>query len=78
MAEIITAADGPNIQREGTPFVKRHNPVWMERLEADIPVHTAEGIMQGHVGDWLCYDPISGHVWVVADSYKEQHYYEEV
>jgi len=70
----FTAEDGPRLLAEGTPAIKKPNPVYLERQGEDFTVETNEGPLHGHAGDYLAYDPISGHVWPVAASYVAQHY----
>lgn len=71
---VITQEHGPSIQEEGRRAMKRPNPVWMVQLDADARVQTTEGMLTGKAGDFVAYDPISGHVWPVQASYVEQHY----
>jgi hypothetical protein len=71
----FTAEDGPTLLELGaTAYVKKPNPVYMSQVETDFSVDTNEGTMHARAGDFLAYDPISGHVWPVAQSYVGQHY----
>lgn len=59
---------------EWEPMVKKPNPVYMERVDEPFTVETNEGRVSGQPGDYVAHDPISGHFWPVAASYREQHY----
>lgn len=65
---------GKHMVEIGSVFIKRPNPVYMVRMFEAFLVQTNEGVMRGEAGDWLAHDPISGHVWPVADTYKVMHY----
>lgn len=65
---------GQVIQEGGTRMRKRPNPVYMLKLSSEATVETNEGTLRAHAGDFVAYDPISGHVWPVAASYVAQHY----
>lgn len=66
--------DGPLIQRDGLKMVKKRNPVYLREQSSDFDVETNEEVLTGKAGDYLAYDPISGHVWPVTASYIAQHY----
>jgi hypothetical protein len=70
----FTAADGPTIHRNGTAHVKKPNPVWLMGQTDAFEVETNEGRIAGKAGDYLAYDPLSGHVWPVSAAYVAQHY----
>lgn len=66
--------DGPSIQERGREAVKEPHPVWL--VESDVPfsVSTNEGTLNGNAGDYVAYDPMSGHVWPVSAEYVDIHY----
>ena len=66
--------NGPAIQKHGTKMMKRPNPVWMQQINESFEVVTNEGLMTGKPGDYVAYDPISGHTWPVSAEYVKQHY----
>lgn len=70
----VTAEDGPAIEATGQRSIKRANPVYLVPLEEAVVVETNEGPLTAQAGDFVAYDPISGHVWPVAASYVAQHY----
>lgn len=69
-----SASDGELIKSQGRTAIKRPNPVYMVKSPEEFEVMTNEGLMAGKPGDFIVYDPISGHVWPCAESYVEQHY----
>jgi hypothetical protein len=71
---IFSPEDGPLLIKRGRPMVKKPNPVYMLEMLEDFEVETNEGLMQGHAGDSLAHDPISGHVWPVSGAYVAMHY----
>jgi hypothetical protein len=73
---LFTSADGMGIIRAGREALKKPNPVYiLGPQERDFSVQTNEGRLDGHAGDYVAHDPISGHVWPLAASYFAQHYY---
>lgn len=70
----ITAADGQHIRNLGVPMRKKPNPVYMHKMHVPFDVETNEGTMSGKAGDFVAYDPLSGHVWSVSADYVAQHY----
>lgn len=68
------ADDGARIKQTGARMIKRPNPVYMIQVTASCEVETNEGVLTAKPGDFVAYDPISGHVWPVAASYVAQHY----
>lgn len=71
---LYESKDGVVLKETGIKMLKRPNPVYMNKQDAEFTVATNEGVLSGHVGDYVAYDPISGHVWPVAASYVAQHY----
>lgn len=69
-----TQDDGGYIQDSGSPFIKVPSTVYMFQLEDVAEVETNEGTLTANPGDWVCYDPKSGHIWPVADGYKSMYY----
>lgn len=74
MATHFSASDGPQVAEIGRKALKKPNPVYLVQLPEEFNVQTNEGPLKGKPGDYLAYDPISGHVWPVAESYVQQHY----
>lgn len=72
--ERITQQHGAAIQATGKAMVKKQNIVYLRQLDEDTEVETAEGVLQGHAGGYVAYDPLSGHVWPIASNYAEMHY----
>jgi hypothetical protein len=71
----ITLNDAEEIVTTGSgAFIKSPSPVWMKRVEEDCKVVTDSGTLQAKAGDWLCYDPISQHVWPTSNVHKNEHY----
>jgi hypothetical protein len=71
--------DQPPSWMSWTVFEKLPLPVHMTRVvDEECYVETAEGTMHAAVGDWLCYDEASGHLWPISNDYKESHYTEVV
>lgn len=70
----FSSADGVRLQASGVPHVKKPNPVYLHKMPIDFEVETTEGLMKGHAGGYVAYDPISGHVWAVTEDYVAQHY----
>lgn len=58
----------------GRKMLKRPNPVFIVKQDAEFTVETDSGVLQGVAGDSVAYDPISGHVWPIKQSYLDQHY----
>jgi hypothetical protein len=67
-------SDVVSIEQFGVKMLKRPNPVFMQKQDEPFQIQTNEGLTTAKAGDWVAYDPISGHVWPVADSYVQQHY----
>jgi len=74
MIPVVTQADGPALVERGLKMAKKRNPVYLEKQAGPFEVQTTEGVLTGKPGDFLAYDPISGHVWPVAASYVAIHY----
>ncbi len=72
--KLFTKADGPRIRELGVQMTKLPNPVYMIQQDEAFEIETNEGVLGGKPGDFVVYDPISGHVWPVAASYVGQHY----
>jgi len=70
----FTQDAGKDILRDGTKMIKRPNPVFVLKQDNYFAVDTAEGVMRGNPGDYVVYDPISGHVWVIKEDYLKMHY----
>ncbi len=70
----FSAEDGAKLRKAGVPMLKKPNPVWLLQQSEAFSVKTTEGTLTGKPGDFVAYDPISGHVWPVAASYVAQHY----
>jgi hypothetical protein len=64
------AADAVNWPR----LVKKPNPVHMRRVDEPFDVETSEGRLGAKPGDFIAYDPLSGHFWPVAADYVALHY----
>jgi len=69
-----TQADAPLLKLVGWMAAKKRNPVYMIKVDQDFKVDTSEGVMGGRAGDFVAYDPISGHVWPVSAEYVKMHY----
>jgi hypothetical protein len=54
-------------------YIKRPNPVHMQRMKGPFEVDTAEGRMSCQDG-YLAYDHLTGHMWPVAADYVVLHY----
>lgn len=67
-------SDGPSIQERGDQAVKEPHPVFLVESDAPFSVSTNEGTLNGNAGDYLAYDPQSGHVWPVSAEYVDMHY----
>lgn len=65
---------GPQIAEWGNAALKKPNPVHLYQVMHDGQVRTNEGTLGIHAGQYIAYDPISGHVWPVDAAYVEQHY----
>lgn len=70
----FSAANGEELRASGVPMREKPNPVWMNQQSEPFSVETNEGLLTAHAGDFVAFDPISGHVWPVAVSYVMQHY----
>ena len=57
-------------------MLKKDNPVYMYQMDRPFKVATKEGDLDGRAGDWLAFDPLSGHTWPVAAYYVALHYSE--
>lgn len=68
----FTPDDGPNLI--GQQMIKQPSPVTMLQISEPFTVATNEGTLSGKPGDYVAYDPKSGHVWPVASSYVAMHY----
>lgn len=55
-------------------MVKDSSPVVMRKIAVEFAVETEEGTLRGEPGDFVAYDPVSGHMWVVKASYVALHY----
>jgi hypothetical protein len=65
------------IREVGKWMVRNPDPVLVVRVfTEDFLVETSAGIMAGKEGDYLAYDPQSGHVWPITPEYLEMHYKE--
>jgi hypothetical protein len=71
---VYTQANGPSIAEAGEKMVKKPNPVYLLEQETQFVVQTNEGPLRGLPGDFVAFDPISGHVWPVKRAYVEWHY----
>lgn len=67
-------SDGPSIKERGAQAIKEPHPVYL--VESDVPftVSTNEGTLSGNAGDYVAYDPTSGHIWPVSAEYVDMHY----
>lgn len=65
---------GVGIEAAGEMMVKKPNPVYMVQATEEAQVETTEGTMHASEGDWIVYDPLSGHVWPITDEYRTLHY----
>lgn len=74
MGTHYTESDGTSILELGRKALKKPNPVYLIQSPEEFEVQTNEGLMKGKPGDYIAHDPISGHVWPVAESYVSQHY----
>lgn len=70
----FTQEDRAQIKDLGVPHVKRPLPVYLLRWDEEFVVQTNEGVMSGRPGDFVAYDPLSGHIWPIQKGYVEQHY----
>lgn len=70
----FTKDDAEELKKSGTPMLKKPNPVYMTPQTEDFEVETNEGTLKGKGGDYVAYDPISGHVWPVSKEYVAMHY----
>lgn len=82
----FSMADGPLIKTEGEPAHKVPSTVYLYRpkphvdavpgsLQAqEFVVQTNEGFLSAPFGDYVAYDPKSGHVWPVSADYIAMHY----
>lgn len=70
----FTPAYGPTIRELGAAAIKKPNPVWLLHIDESFTVETNEGVLRGKAGDFVAYDPLSGHVWPVSSAYVAQHY----
>ncbi len=66
--------DAAKLRADGVAMMKKPNPVWMTQQAEPFSVETNEGTLNGKAGDFVAYDPISGHVWPVSANYVAQHY----
>jgi hypothetical protein len=62
------------LKENGHQMRKRPSVVYLMQMGEDFTVHTNEGVMAGHEGDWLAHDPQSGHFWPVSNEYVAMHY----
>lgn len=69
----FSASDRGTLQN-GVSMMKRPNPVFMTLQTEPFEVVTDSGKLEGVAGDFVAFDPISGHVWPVKASYVDQHY----
>lgn len=77
-------ADGPNIEEHGDPYYKVASTVWLVKPvphpdakgnhALEFSVQTNEGVLCAPFGDYVCYDPKSGHVWPISAEYVAMHY----
>ncbi len=74
MTTVWTSEDGPSIMAHGFKMAKKRNPVYLVPVVEEGIVRTNEGPLSAHIGDFIAYDPISGHVWPVAADYVNIHY----
>ena len=70
----FTKDDSELVRGMGQAAIKRPNRVFLAQIAEEFEVETNEGVVHGRAGDYVAYDPISGHVWPVAASYVQQHY----
>lgn len=70
----VPEVHGEYIASAGNAYVRRPHPVFMVCMDHAFAVQTDSGVVMGQKGDWLCHDPVSGHVWPVKNSYKQSHY----
>lgn len=62
------------LEQDGKEMVKKPNPVLMIEQDKPFLVYTNEGPLSGKPGDFVAYDPISGHMWPVSNEYVQMHY----
>lgn len=75
MGTHYTTSDAQTIVELGRKAIKKPNPVYLVQSPEEFSVTTEEGdTLNGKPGDYIAHDPISGHVWPVAESYVAQHY----
>ena len=74
MVKLFTSADGKGIETLGLKMAKKRNPVFLRRQTEPFQVQTNEGKLSGNAGDYVAYDPLSGHVWPVSKEYVQLHY----
>lgn len=58
----------------GAPMVKKPSTVYLHEMSEDFSVLTNEGHVEGSAGDFVAYDPQSGHIWPVSADYIAMHY----
>jgi len=72
----FTPEYGAILEANGVPMCKKPGVVWMEKVVEPFEVETNNGLMSADAGDFVAFDPISGHVWPVSDEYVAIHYEE--
>lgn len=67
-------SEGPSIQERGREAIKEAHPIFLMLSDAPFTVSTNEGTLSGNAGDYVAYDPMSGHLWPVSAEYVDMHY----
>lgn len=62
------------VEEDGVVMRKKPSDVYMLQQDEDFSVITNEGKVTGHAGDYVAYDPQSGHMWPVSKEYVDMHY----
>jgi hypothetical protein len=70
----FTSRDGDAIQVTGSKMAKKRNPVYLLQKTEAFQVETKEGVLAGNPGDYVAFDPLTGHVWAVSAEYVAMHY----
>lgn len=75
MKKVYTSKDGPYVARVGSRLVKKPtSSVYGIQLVEPAWVHTVLGVTSAEPGDWLMYDTVRQHIFVVRNSYVPLHY----
>lgn len=77
-------SQGPDIEAHGDPYHKVASTVYLVQpvphpdakgnAALEFTVQTNEGVLCAPFGDYVCYDPKSGHVWPISAEYVAMHY----